>query len=102
MPSIPGGAINDTVVLGVASLLIRPPNAKRSSITIVNAGTVPVYVNFADVANLNTGVYLVAGGGNMTDDGEDVWRGAISGISGGAAQRITFIEKFSMRPRERD
>lgn len=62
---------------------------QRTGLLITNPGTVAVYIGNASVAT-NTGAYL-PGGGSVSIPTKD----AVSCISSGASQTVTFIETYN-------
>lgn len=70
-----------TVALGGTSAELLPANSRRTYAIIVNASDVGIWLALGVPAVIGTGIYLAAGGGNLTITEEALWKGAVNGIA---------------------
>lgn len=91
------GASNaGATAVGTASVLVLRPNARRSSVLLVNDSASIMYLAKGRPAVLNVGIRLNANGGSYEDPDSRgrVWKGAWYAITTAAAQNIAWTEDW--------
>ena len=85
MPSI-------AATMGTTSALVLGSQANRVFSQMINTSDADIYLGFGEAAVFGHGALLVAKGGTYTVDWENLWLGAINGISNGANKIVSTID----------
>lgn len=87
-------ASSSAMTLTTNSALITATSTTRQYAAIVNDCTTAIYLNFNDVAATgNSGLRLNASGGSYEINSQNLYKGAIRGISPSGNCVITYVEK---------
>lgn len=86
---VPRLATNDTASVGNgASVELLAANDRRLSAIITNSSANGLWVALGEAAVIGTGIYVAPNGGSVEFQGENLWRGAINGISSAGAGNV--------------
>jgi hypothetical protein len=81
-----------TVTVGVASAALLAANPRRRWAIICNSGANGLWLGFDATAVVGTGVYVPPNGGTFTIEGENRWKGAVTGIVAAATSVVGLME----------
>ncbi|MES2224993.1 MAG: hypothetical protein V4478_03325 [Patescibacteria group bacterium] len=91
-PTLLKNATNTGVAVGVASAAILTTNTARQNAVIVNGGSNAVYLGFGTAAVVGQGVYLAPSGGTYQINDQNLYIGAINGITSTQTSQVTALE----------
>lgn len=91
-PDVKAKAVSGQVTAGTGSIVVRQANRNRSGLMIVNDSDVTVYLSYGEIAVINTGIRLNAGGGSLEINATNLYRGPISCITSAPTKILTYIE----------
>lgn len=81
----------NTVSVGVTAVLVLAANTWRIGCTIMNNGSVTIYVG-SDASITTANAIPIGAGGNYDFNGYNNYKGPIYGISASAAQDVRYLE----------
>ena len=83
---------NDSVTIGTSTTEILAANANRLYALVVNNSSSSVYLALGVNAVLNKGIRINANGGSYEIKTDNLFIGAINGISAAGSKNVTVIE----------
>ncbi len=86
-----GTAVNFAVTVGSTSTLIRPAEAGRKLLVLVNDSDVVLFLSLGSAAVMNQGIRLNANGGNIVIS-NPIYTGAVFAISAAGGKNIVGCE----------
>jgi len=86
-----------TTDVATTSTLVMDSNIYRTGAALVNDGDVPIYLGLGHEAAANAGIRLNASGGAFTIGLDNLFRGPIYAIHGGAGTKVLCAEEWEHR-----
>lgn len=81
-----------TVTVTVANTTILAANARRRYASISNSGANGVWLGFGVAALVGSGVYVPPNGGQYIIEGDNRWKGTVTGIVAAATSLVGTLE----------
>jgi len=80
-----------------SSTILMPANKARTSVFLTNDSDVAIYLQLGPEAAVNAGIRLNAGGGALELNKDNLWKGSISCIHGGAGNKVLCAVEIETR-----
>lgn len=85
-------ATPDTVTVAQVSIEVLPANSRRRYACISNSTANGLWINFGEAAVAGTGIYIAPNGGAYEIDDDNLWQGAVNGITAAGSNVIGTME----------
>ena len=87
-------ATNGTASVGTANTAVLAANESRKRAIISNSGASAVWLSFGAAAVVGSGVFLAPSGGVFEIDPDELYCGAINGITAAGTSTVGVLEFF--------
>lgn len=84
---------NSNATVAITNTVVVAVNTARKYLCLVNSGSNPVFLGLGVAAVADKGVYLAPNGGSFEVNLDNLFVGAINGISVGGSSNVTIFEK---------